>query len=73
MFNLRYQKTFKISTMKCTCSLKIEFIRRVRGVLCVDCKNRAADSAHGQVQRRQAVPVYFVDTLVLLFQEKFAP
>lgn len=53
-------------------SLKVKFIRRLRDVLYMDYKYSTADFIHSQAQR-QPIPTYFVDTLVLLFQEKFAP
>lgn len=67
MFHLR----LKINTPKCICSLKGNFIRRVRDVPCMDYKYCTADFIHSQAEMVR--PIYFVDTLVLLFQEKFAP
>lgn len=52
-------------------SLKVIFIR-LRDVLYMDYKYCTADLIQSSTEI-QSVPIYFVDTLVLLFQEKLAP
>lgn len=61
MLILRHQKTFKIDTTKCICSLKVKFIRRLGDVLYVDYKYCTADFIHGQEQRySQCQPILWI-------------
>lgn len=58
---MRHQKTFKIDTTKCICSLKVKFIRRLRDVLYMDYKYCTADFIPSQAQRySQCQPILWI-------------
>lgn len=60
MFNLRHQKTFKIDTTKCICSLKVKFIKRLRAVLYRAYKYCTADLFTIMQRSSQCQPIWWI-------------